>query len=516
MEADFQRAIAGGEMSYEAQLKFREQQLADEEKSSIKDDDLISSLKKSIDSTKKLSRFEKIRTKYKNSLDDYVTGRGSIDAHIKILEDTLATEQDEAMRTEIRTLLSTARSTKTQIEINAVKNRATLATKDNSIPLLEKSIAEVRDKQAAATLVGNEDEVAAWGETLLALRTSKTKLQIDNSLNEMVFKINRYNLKSFDKLGLLGGEVSKSEIDMPIIYGGVRYDSQRAFWEDKRNDYIRTSYFTELEQELNDETAKIASSSKFGQVPIARIEAVNNFYNDLRGRPEFTIFADTVEQKRVAAVNKMATDLGDSIQSEFAATNDLAKAERAITAIETKFGIKLSREPFAKEIEARKTIAETVIEEAKPPVPVAPPAAPRAPIVPAPIKPPPTPTPAPVPTPTPPPPVAETPQFTPTGGIGSKSPDNKFVFTKEGWKPIETPTPPPVSSVAPAAPLTPTPAPTEKRVIIVQSGETLNAIAQRELGDASRWQELATESGQKFDEETAKKLQIGTRLIIPQ
>src|SRR3990167_2331977 len=94
VEADFQRAIAGGEMSYEAQLKFREQQLADEEKSSIKDDDLISSLKKSIDSTKKLSRFEKIRTKYKNSLDDYVTGRGSIDAHIKILEDTLATEQD--------------------------------------------------------------------------------------------------------------------------------------------------------------------------------------------------------------------------------------------------------------------------------------------------------------------------------------------------------------------------------------------------------------------------------------
>jgi lysozyme len=53
-------------------------------------------------------------------------------------------------------------------------------------------------------------------------------------------------------------------------------------------------------------------------------------------------------------------------------------------------------------------------------------------------------------------------------------------------------------------------------VVEVKAGDTLSAIALRELGDASRAFELKSESGQTYDSESAKRLQIGTKLIIPQ
>lgn len=53
------------------------------------------------------------------------------------------------------------------------------------------------------------------------------------------------------------------------------------------------------------------------------------------------------------------------------------------------------------------------------------------------------------------------------------------------------------------------------RVHIVVAGDTLGAIALRELGSVSKAFELRAEDGHAFDEQSAKRLRIGTRLLIP-
>lgn len=538
IESAFQRAVASGEMSYQDQISFREEQLEEARRISVVDETLVSSLEVSIGNLRKLARFERIRNKYRDSLDTYVAGRKSISDHISLLEGTIENEIDPDMREQLRTFLSNARRDQATIESNAIKNRATLSLQDRSIPLIDASIQEVTSRRAKASVMGNEDEAATWGETLVALKNSRSKIKIEDSVNEISFRINRYNLKATDKLGLLNEEVSKSDASSPIIFNGVQYTSQRAFWEDKRGEYIRTSYFEEVSREIEAETAKIRASHKFGQVPIARIDAVSNFYNNLKQREEFAPFVDLIEQNRVSKVDNYVFELGVNLQREFDAglkqAADVKRSEQTFIDLENRFGIVINRKPFVG-ADAEGTIAESISGEIRAVGRQAQPIAqginttgvrtvaegdslsriatdagvplrqildlnpqlqanpnlirpgqrinlPQAPVTQAPVAQTPT---APVRE------VAPAPAITPATAP-------------------QTPTTAPVVTTQPAAT---TPATT--RNVVVERDETLSSIAQRELGDASRWREIRTEGGQAFDDETAKRLRIGTRLVIP-
>ena len=49
----------------------------------------------------------------------------------------------------------------------------------------------------------------------------------------------------------------------------------------------------------------------------------------------------------------------------------------------------------------------------------------------------------------------------------------------------------------------------------MRSGDTLSAIAQRELGNANRWQEIKKPSGGTFTEAEARNLQVGQSVYLP-
>lgn len=366
-EAEFQKAVAAG-MSYKDQVKFREQQLEDEKSSSFNDEEYIKSLDVSIAQTKKLARFENIRIKYKNSLDDYITGKESISQHIQILEGLLNGEQDPDKQQELSDLLSSARKEKNDIEINAIKNRSLLAQKDNSTQLIDASISEVQSKRALASINQNDDDVAMWDDTLLSLRSAKSKLLIENGLNEIAYQTNRSNLQSGDKLNLLNNYVSSADSSSPVTYEGITYPSLKAYWENKRGEYISNSYFDDLKREMDAQTLTIASTNSYGQIPVPRIQAVSDFYNNLKNKPEFAPYINRIDQARVDSVTDMANNLYTSLVDEANTTGDYTKAETAILGVENRLGVQIARPAFESEAARNKTIANTTIRDTVAPV----------------------------------------------------------------------------------------------------------------------------------------------------
>lgn len=373
-EAEFQKAVAEG-MTYEEQVKYREEQITKEKEGGFIDAEYISELEGALATAKQMVRFDKIRTKYKEALDDYVAGKESLDSYIDLLNETMTTEKDETMRTELRSLISQATQEKATNELNAIKNRALVAQKDNSARLITKSISEIKSRRARASIAENDDEVAMWDETLIALEQSQAKLSIEDSLNEITFKINKFNPKAVDKLGYINEEIAKADDGKEVVYNGVTYPSMKAYWENKRGEYISAGFLDEAKADMDAETARIAAQSPFGQIPTARIAAVNDYYAQLRARPEFASFADVIEQKRVEALSTMTSDLAESIFNEEATTGDRAKAENAILGLESKFGVSVSREPFARELGKGSSIAN---EALKVPVVAGAPSAPGA------------------------------------------------------------------------------------------------------------------------------------------
>lgn len=366
-ESEFQRAVANG-MSYDAQVKYRQKQIEDEQASQFSDPDYLDTLKTSLATTKQMARFDKIRTKYKSVLDEYVTGKGSFDSYISTLEQSMADEQDPQMRAELQRELSQAYSDRTTMEKNAITNRATVAEKDRSIELVDKSIREIEDRRALAGITGNDEEISMWDDTLLSLRSHKSKIVVENGLNDISYKITKDNLKSNQKIGLINQYIGSADASTPVTYDGVTYTSMKAFWESKRNDYIAGAYFDDLDKEITAETQKIAQTSQFGQIPVARIQMVREFYDNLKGSSGFAPYVDQIEQRKTSFTSAVATDLAESLYNEAQEAirtgrdpnSVIQETQNRVMDLENKFGVKLSRQAFQSEADAGKTISSTV------------------------------------------------------------------------------------------------------------------------------------------------------------
>lgn len=480
-EANFQRAVMDGGLSYRAQVEFRKSQVAAAlaDPAGV-DEEYLASLRKAEADARKLARFQDIREAYLQSYEGLKSGKIGLAQHLSFLESQIASVDDEDARKEIRDEITSVRTQIAEAEANTLKNRVQLASKDGTVAALTSAIAEVSDRRARASLSGNDEEASSWDISILSLKKQLGETRIVNGLHDMDLSMSRATPGAMGKLEALAGKVASADSSAPVSVDGVRYGSEKEYWTSLRDSYISGSgsgrfqdFFGDLQGDVKLKIDTVSKVNPFSFVPVSTLEAIQRDYDSLAARPEFAPSAERLTASKVAALGYGVEVSAAAIASSSVETLQLSAGQDALRSLQSKFGIDTTAQKFdlQSKIIAKGSQLKGIKEATQQLAAVG----------------------------------AETP---PAEVPSSVEPASVFSSSK---KPSETPgimapVKEPVVPAAPAAPAEP-----QFTEYVVKAGDTLSKISKQFLGDAGRYGDIAKANAIA----DPNRISIGMKIKVP-
>lgn len=395
-EAEFQRAIASG-LSYEEQISMRESQLKEEKESSFSDFEYISSLEKSVADTKKLSRFNKYRTRYAESLGELSAGKINEEQYLSVLRNQLSGVDDPELRLEIQGDVTAAEGRVKTYKDTILSNQVKKAKYDGTRAALTEVIARVNTARAQASISGNEDEATAYDETLSALQSQLSSVGIQDSITDFQVRSSTRGTSPVEKLNYINSEIQKSDSNTPIKIGDRSYTSAQQFWSLERDNFLAGSsqifgnFFDELKVHVKNTVD--SDAVKFGYPTQSVLDDALQTFNELRAKPELAPFVNRLDITRATVMSEGIDKYANQLIVTSQGTSDFSfkQADAEIQKIGTKYGVDMT----ARRVQLQnlslsdKNIPETAVPELDLKLPgvgketsVAPGATPTIPVVP--------------------------------------------------------------------------------------------------------------------------------------
>jgi hypothetical protein len=348
-EADFQRRVMDEDLSLEEQLKFREKQLTDEKAKTYPYLEFIEEVEDTISSLKKLIRYKKRRDKYFDMFSDYSLGKASTETMIKFLEDQITTTNDTKIIEELQKDLLDLKAAKTKEEITILNNKIKLFEKDKSLSLYDEIIGDIDKKRSEALAVGNLDLVSSYDVTLASLKDQKTHIIIENKIADFEFAAIKEDWQASQKLNYLNTLISQANSQNEITVNGIKFSSERAYWETQRNSYlagvgsgILKNFLDEFQTEKENQIIVASAFGQFQSVPATLLHSIDNEYKALATKPEFAPYVNALETYRLSTLATGLDKIIKGVTTEAKAFGRWTEAETAIQKLQAEFGIDLT------------------------------------------------------------------------------------------------------------------------------------------------------------------------------
>lgn len=342
LELEFQRAIADG-MSYDDQVKFRQNQITELNASSFASPSMELPLQKSITDTKKLARFQKYRDKYEGTIGDISAGIGHNEAQLNFLNDSLSSTTDPQLRSEIIDNIQTTRKNIETDRQTLLNNRVTYATQDGTRKVLEDAISTTASAKMQANLNGNTDEVETRSAQLLALKGQLETVKANDAISNWRVTSTSRGTSPQEKLDFINGMMQTVDPTVPVRIGGKSYNNAQEFWVEKRTGFLEGTdqtfgnYFDELKGKLNDRVK--SDTLKFGAPVQDSLDFVQNSLNDAAKKPGVANFADRLDPLRadilIPAVKAVTDKMSDDASTNF----DYISGQRQIENLGKRYGV---------------------------------------------------------------------------------------------------------------------------------------------------------------------------------
>lgn len=351
-EARFHQVVSEQGLSYTDQLERRQEMKNQELNQVTPDAEYLAQLDTEIANLRKLRRFENLREDYYDAYDNLVAGNSNLKEFRDFISGVLKQETDPEVREEYRKELSDVNKQIASEEIATLNNRVSLAQQDGTEAILRKTIRDVEKRQAFAKSNGNDEEATAWDVTLSSLNKQLSQKRIEDSIHDISFENfkNGGSVGAMAKLQKLDSIIKSANSKAPVTVDGVTYDSEKDFWTQARNSYIAgngiirdmSNFFNEVESEIKEKVDTVSALNKFGFVPTNTLDKIQEDYKSLANRREFEPFLERLSASQTAAlaygVDKSAEALTQASVQSLQAQTGVA----TLASLQARYGIDLT------------------------------------------------------------------------------------------------------------------------------------------------------------------------------
>ena len=539
-EADFQRTVIDNDLDHQERLDYRKSQLELEKGKTYKDQSFISDLKSSISVLKNQVKNQKFRDDYFTLLSGMASGNKTLDDQISFLKTSLGHEYlDAETKSKLETAYTSAVSNKVSNEMAIVDANIEFNEKDRTAKSLDKAISSVKSQLAKSIISKNPALKTSYELQLKSLEKDKLEVGIEDSAISMSVNM-MSQTRPNDSMWKVDSFVNlrdKASANIPVTIDGVRYESAKDYWDTSLNSYIRTDFAKDYAAENDKNMTNVYN--KMGILPDTSLNNLSTLNNSLRNNPEFADFQSVVDSATQNSISKALEYKAKEIErkhhlnaAELTTQANINAAQLDLKKLETQFGDYYSLSPYMSNLDTMLNIKKTQLttdimteitrrsqeegislEEALTKY------------------------------------GSEAARETEVSDMESKTPEEIVEgYITEGKEKIEgtttqdedivkeevvepetikedtttqvtedvkveetiTPEVEQVSEEVPAKEIT-----AEPKYYTVQKGETLWGLSEKNLGAGKRWGEIQDMEGQTFTEETAKTLQAGQQILIP-
>jgi LysM repeat protein len=323
-EADFSRRVTDEGLTYSQQRDYYKAVLDKQNGMSFPDADYISSVKDKISSLTKLARFQKMNDQYTNDFNMYSTGKGSIDSAITDVQNMLSQTTDQSSRDSLQNTLTSLTQQKFKDDQQIIKNNISVATNDQSIPVLNTMMKDLQDLQTQAQLDGNNDVASNYAVQIDTIKSNISAIKVNQDTNAMNLQALTSGANSIQKLNMLSNLVGSADANTPVNISGTLYPSMKDYWSSQQNNYLAgqgsglfKDFFGDLKSETNNKLSTLSSASPNGAISVSDMMNVNNMFGTLAQQSNIQPYINNLMAVKTDALSNVSTVTSNAILSEY-------------------------------------------------------------------------------------------------------------------------------------------------------------------------------------------------------
>lgn len=331
-EYDFQNTVKTNGITLPDQVAFRESQLA----AVAGDKDEEGRIRNEISNLKSLIRSKEFSDGYTQKLINFESGITSLDTVISWLKDQQSKMTDPTISDSINKELLTQSAKKFDLQKNIINAHTQYAINDKSAAVIGKQISEVSSARSQALLGGQDDLVAIYDLQLQSLNDTLRTNTVENDLKSLAARVMSSNVSAVGQLDAYNSHVGSAASDGPVTINGIRYDSAKDFWTQKRDSFVADNsangFFGELKNEKLDSLRTASSQGMLN--PTSLSNSVNDF-SSLVNRPELANYQTQLVNTKQDVIQQGTDAIANTIYDKFTTTYDINAANKSLADLKT-------------------------------------------------------------------------------------------------------------------------------------------------------------------------------------